>query len=110
MIIGKNFAVGSDDKPGARSFFRIHAEKAACIYGGRDKYSCIARRFVDVDIVLLVSGKAGRLRRGRFAPQAAGGTHGAQHLTHVPARSPGDIDKTGSQDGGPEKGSQHSHD
>src|SRR3954471_12993571 len=104
MIVGKNFALRTDHKPRTRAFFRIYAEKAAGIHRRRDKYSGIPRRFVDIDIVLLVGGKTSRSRARGLAPHASGITYRTQHPADIPLRDPRNIDKTGSQHGSPEKG------
>jgi len=110
VIVGENFALGTDHEAGTGAFFRIYAEKAASIHRGCDKYGGIAGRFVDVDIVLLIAGKTRRRRRCGFAPHAADPAHGAQDAADVPTRDTGEVDKTGSQQDCPEKTSQHSHD
>ena len=69
MIIGQNLALGTNHETGTRAFFRIESEKGAGIDRRRDKYRGIARRFVNIDIILLVGGKTGRCRRGSYLTQ-----------------------------------------
>ena len=108
MIIGENLPSRVDDKTRAGSFFGIYPEeKVLSINRGGDVDGGVAGGFVYIDVVLFVYRETGRRGRRGLAPHAP---RAAQHAAGIPAVQGCDVEKSGHQNGSPQKRSQRFHD